>query len=53
MARMGHDSPKAAMMYQHDTDEANQAIADALSERVNRHRDAPNHDDQEAGSDDV
>lgn len=53
MARMGHDSPRAAMIYQHDTDEASQAIADALTERVNSHRDTPNHEDQEAGLDDA
>jgi excisionase family DNA binding protein len=45
MARMGHDSPRAAMIYQHDTDEASQAIADALTERVNRHRETVSHED--------
>ncbi|HKA68565.1 MAG TPA: hypothetical protein VKG85_05540, partial [Actinomycetes bacterium] len=50
-ARMGHDSPKAAMIYQHDTEEASQAIADALTERVNRHRRETNDEHQEAGPD--
>jgi len=30
MARMGHDNPRAAMIYQHTTDEADRAIADGL-----------------------
>ncbi|MFY1653306.1 tyrosine-type recombinase/integrase [Solwaraspora sp. WMMB762] len=30
MARMGHDSPQAALIYQHATSEADQAIAKAL-----------------------
>jgi integrase len=38
MARMGHDSPQAAMIYQHATAEADQAIADALHEAVEAER---------------
>jgi integrase len=34
MTRMGHDSPRAALMYQHATSQADRAIADALSEAV-------------------
>jgi hypothetical protein len=49
MARMGHDSARAAMIYQHETDEANHAIADALTERLNQHRRKANDEDQ-AGS---
>jgi hypothetical protein len=30
MARMGHDSPAAALIYQHATSKADQAIAKAL-----------------------
>jgi hypothetical protein len=30
MARMGHDSPRAALIYQHATAGADRAIADAL-----------------------
>ncbi len=33
-ARMGHDSARAAMIYQHATAEADQAIADALDKRI-------------------
>ncbi len=31
---MGHDSASAAMIYQHATAEADQAIADALDKRI-------------------
>jgi integrase len=34
MARMGHDSPQAAMIYQHATSEADRAIASALNDAV-------------------
>jgi integrase len=34
MARMGHDSPDAALIYQHATRQADQAIADAVSAQV-------------------
>lgn len=30
MARMGHDSPRAALIYQHATGSADRAIADRL-----------------------
>src|SRR5215469_2744609 len=33
-ARMGHDSVRAAMIYQHAVAEADQKIADALDERI-------------------
>ena len=33
-ARMGHDSARAAMIYQHATAEADQVIADALDKRI-------------------
>jgi integrase len=36
MARMGHASPRAALIYQHATDERDAAIAAALSELVER-----------------
>lgn len=38
MARMGHDSPQAAMIYQHATSEADRAIADALNKKVKADR---------------
>jgi hypothetical protein len=34
MERMGHDSARAAMIYQHKTSTAGQAIADAISGAV-------------------
>ena len=34
MVRMGHDSPSAALKYQHATNQADRAIADALSDAV-------------------
>jgi integrase len=34
MARMGHDSPRAALIYQHRTSEADQAIVRAVNERL-------------------
>ncbi|WFE58888.1 tyrosine-type recombinase/integrase [Micromonospora sp. WMMD712] len=34
MARMGHDSPQAALIYQHATSEADQAIAQALDAQI-------------------
>ncbi len=55
MARMGHDSTRAAIIYQHASREADQAIADALSERVERaqRRDDKGQDDtDEDGPDD-
>jgi hypothetical protein len=32
MARMGHDSERAAMIYRHDSDERQHQIADSLSQ---------------------
>jgi integrase len=53
-ARMGHDSARAAMIYQHATEEADQAIADALDKRIEGSRkmadDAPDDDDSTAGA---
>ncbi|WP_327088461.1 tyrosine-type recombinase/integrase [Nonomuraea sp. NBC_01738] len=37
-ARMGHDSDRAALIYQHATRDADQKIADALSARVKAER---------------
>jgi integrase len=48
-ARMGHDSARAAMIYQHATAEADQVIADALDRRIEGSRKAignsPDDDD--------
>ena len=41
MARMGHDSPDAAMIYQHATRQADRAIAAAVSAEVEAVRAAP------------
>jgi integrase len=45
MARMGHASPQAALIYQHATAERDRAIADALGEMINE---ALADDDSEA-----
>ena len=42
MARMGHDSMNAAIIYQHATREADRVIADALDVRVQALREAMN-----------
>jgi integrase len=48
-ARMGHDSARAAMIYQHATEAADQAIADALDQRIRDSRkpadESPDDDD--------
>jgi integrase len=38
MTRMGHDNPRAAMIYQHATSTADQLIADGLSLLIEQHR---------------
>jgi integrase len=38
MARMGHGSTRAAMIYQHATQQADQAIATALDEQIHQHQ---------------
>ena len=44
MERMGHDSVRAAMMYQHATTEAGRLIADSISGIIQR-AEANGHDD--------
>lgn len=39
MARMGHSSTRAALIYQHAAQEQDKEIADALSDRIKRDRD--------------
>jgi integrase len=39
MARMGHSSTRAALIYQHTGQEQDKDIADALSNRISRERD--------------
>jgi hypothetical protein len=41
MTRMGHDSPQAAMIYQHATTVEDRAIASRLSGLVDAHRAEP------------
>lgn len=41
MTRMGHDDMRAALIYQHASNEADQAIADRLSARIDQHRGRP------------
>ncbi|MGW0501789.1 tyrosine-type recombinase/integrase [Micromonospora sp. NPDC003241] len=41
MARMGHDSPRAALIYQHANREADQGIADAIDKAVRAARRKP------------
>lgn len=50
MARMGHDSMHAALIYQHATSEADRAIAEALEARFSS-RDTDVIDDEERGGD--
>jgi hypothetical protein len=53
-ARMGHDSARTAMIYQHATEAADQAIADALDQRIEDSRktaeDGPDDDHDGPGS---
>lgn len=49
MARMGQDSPRAALIYQHASRQADQTIADKLSaliEDANSTKDHPDDDDE-------
>ncbi|WP_205718235.1 tyrosine-type recombinase/integrase [Actinomadura sp. WMMA1423] len=49
MDRMGHDSVRAAMIYQHATSEAGRAIADALNDRIRAERGDDDEDDGDDG----
>lgn len=49
MARMGHDSVEAAIIYQHATTQADRAVADKLNDRLMRERRAGD-DDPEDGA---
>ena len=49
MARMGHDSPRAALIYQHATSEADQEIARGLSGLVDRERVTKSADEGDDG----
>jgi integrase len=45
MARMGHDSTRAAMIYQHEARGADKAITDAIDKHVDDERDQDDEDD--------
>ena len=45
MARMGHDSERAAMIYQHEARGADQRITDAIDSHVQAEGDQRNDDD--------
>ncbi|MEV4417391.1 site-specific integrase [Catellatospora sp. NPDC049609] len=49
MARMGHDSPAAALIYQHATSQSDRAIADALGAAIDKARPRQDPDDGAAG----
>jgi integrase len=44
MSRMGHASPRAALIYQHSTPEREARIAAALSDQIREHAQGDNHD---------
>jgi integrase len=48
-ARMGHDSDRATLIYQHATRDADRRIADALDARVRAERPDSDDDDGAAG----
>jgi integrase len=49
MARMGHDSERAAMIYQHESRGADQSITDAIDRHVQTEQDDDGDDDGSAG----
>lgn len=50
MARMGHDNPRAALIYQHATSGADRAVAAALDDVLKAHGDASEDDDGDEGT---
>ena len=49
MARMGHDSERAALIYQHESLGADRAITDAIDRHVQAKRPEDEYDGGEAG----
>ena len=49
MARMGHDSERAALIYQHQARGADQAITDAIDRHVQAEQSGDQDDDGSAG----
>jgi integrase len=50
MARMGHDSERAAMIYEHEARGADQAITDAIDTHVQAEQRSDEDDDGQAGT---
>jgi hypothetical protein len=50
MARMGHDSERAALIYQHQARGADKIITDSIDAQVEAERRRPDDDDGEAGA---
>jgi hypothetical protein len=50
MARMGHDSERAAMIYQHEARGADQAITSAIDQHVQAEQYGDEDDDGQAGA---
>ena len=48
MTRMGHDSERAALIYQHEARGADQRITDAIDSHVQAERDQGDDDDDGA-----
>ena len=46
MARMGHDSERAAMIYQHEARGADKAITDAIDKHVDEQKREGDENDQ-------
>jgi integrase len=51
MARMGHDNPRAALIYQHATSGADRAVAAALDEVLKAHGAASDEASEQEGED--
>ena len=45
MARMGHDSERAAIIYQHEAQGADLAITSAIDAHIETAKASPSHDD--------
>jgi hypothetical protein len=45
MERMGHDTMRAALIYQHATRDAGRRIADSLQDEIQRHEPSANRQD--------
>ncbi len=50
MARMGHDSERAAMIYQHEARGADQTITSAIDAHIAAEHDQDEDDDGQAGA---